>query len=45
MEITEHLKAVLDGYRREHPDVGFDVTGDVPMNRGFADATGTTWRS
>ena len=39
IEITEHLKEMLDGYRREHPDVAFHVTGDVPMNRAFADAT------
>ena len=39
IEITDYLKEVLDGYRSEHPDVGFHVTGDVLMNRAFADAT------
>ena len=39
VEITDHLKETLDGYRREHPRVGFHVTGDVLMNRAFADAT------
>ena len=39
IEITEHLQDLLDEYRGEHPEVGFHVTGDVPMNRAFADAT------
>ena len=30
---------MLDDYRSEHPEVAFHVTGDVPMNRAFADAT------
>ena len=39
IEITDHLQDVLGSYRAEHPEVGFHVTGDVPMNRAFADAT------
>ena len=39
IEITDHLQEVLESYRAEHPEVGFHVTGDVPMNRAFADAT------
>ena len=39
IEITDHLAEVVDGYRSENPEVGFHITGDVLMNRAFADAT------
>ena len=39
VEITDHLDALLDDSRASHPDIGYYVTGDVVMNRAFADAT------
>ena len=39
IEITDHLHAVLDEYRTAYPEIGLHVTGDVLMNRAFADAT------
>ncbi len=38
-EITDYLGAVLERARAAHPDIDFRLTGDVPMNRAFADAT------
>ncbi len=39
VEITDHLDALLDDSRASHPDIAYYVTGDVVMNRAFADAT------
>ncbi|MCY4013189.1 MAG: MMPL family transporter [Gammaproteobacteria bacterium] len=39
IEITDHLHGVLDEYRSAYPQIGLHVTGDVLMNRAFADAT------
>ena len=39
IEITDHLHGVLDEYRGANPQIGLHVTGDVLMNRAFADAT------
>ena len=39
IEITDHLHRTLDEFRSAHPGVGLHVTGDVLMNRAFADAT------
>ncbi len=39
VEITDYLEGLLDKARASHPDIAFYLTGDVPMNRAFADAT------
>ena len=39
VEITDHLAGLLDRAGAEHPGMGFHLTGDVPLNRAFADAT------
>ncbi len=39
IEITDHLAGLLTHARDEYPDIDFFLTGDVPMNRAFADAT------
>ena len=39
VEITDHLDALLDEARASHPDIDYYATGDVLMNRAFADAT------
>ena len=39
VEITDYLDAQLEKARARHPDVAFYLTGDVIMNRAFADAT------
>lgn len=39
IEITDHLHGVLDEYRSAYPGIGLHITGDVLMNRAFADAT------
>ncbi len=39
IEITDYFNALLDQARTDHPDIGFYLTGDVVMNRAFADAT------
>ena len=39
VEITDYLNALLDQARTSHPDVAYYLTGDVVMNRAFADAT------
>ena len=38
-EITNYLNALLDQARVSHPDIDYYLTGDVVMNRAFADAT------
>lgn len=38
-EITDHLHHLLDGARASNPDIAYYLTGDVPLNRAFADAT------
>ena len=38
-EITDHLHDLLDGARASNPDIAYYLTGDVPLNRAFADAT------
>ena len=39
IEITDYLRATLDKARTEHPQVRYYLTGDVVMNRAFADTT------
>ena len=39
VEITDYIGGVLDEARASHPDIDYYVTGDVPLNRAFADAT------
>ena len=39
VEITDHLASFLDEARSRHPEIEFYLTGDVVMNRTFADAT------
>ena len=39
IEITDHLRGVLDEYRSAYPGISLHITGDVLMNRAFADAT------
>ena len=39
VEITDHLASFLDAARSRHPEIEFYLTGDVVMNRTFADAT------
>ena len=39
LEITDYLDGVLDDARASHPGIDYFVTGDVVMNRTFADAT------
>ena len=39
IEITDYLNAVLDKARTSHPDIDYYMTGDVVMNRTFADVT------
>ena len=39
VEITDYLNALLDQARANHPDIAYYLTGDVVMNRAFADAT------
>jgi len=39
VEITDYLHAMLAEARATHPDVAFHLTGDVVMNRVFADTT------
>ena len=39
VEITDYLAALLETARASHPDIAYYLTGDVVMNRTFADAT------
>ena len=39
VEITNRLDSVLDEVRADHPDISLHMTGTVPLNRAFADAT------
>ena len=39
VEITGYLDALLEETRTSHPDVAYYLTGDVVMNRAFAEAT------
>ena len=39
VEITDYLFALMDEARASHPDLAYYLTGDVVMNRTFADAT------
>jgi len=38
-EITDHLHALLDEARAKHPDHDYYLTGDVVLNRTFAETT------
>ena len=38
-EITAHLHALLDAARAKHPDLDYYLTGDVVLNRTFAETT------
>ena len=39
IEITDYINVLLQEARASHPDVAYYLTGDVVMNRAFADAT------
>ena len=39
VEITDYLNGVLDEARARDPGIAYYLTGDVPLNRAFADAT------
>ena len=39
VEITDYLAALLETARASYPDIAYYLTGDVVMNRTFADAT------
>lgn len=39
IEITDYLNGVLEEARASHPGIAYFATGDVVMNRTFADAT------
>ena len=39
IEITDYLNSLLDQARTSHPGIHYYMTGDVVMNRAFADAT------
>ena len=39
VEITDYLVAILNKARASNPDMAYYLTGDVVMNRTFADAT------
>ena len=39
IEITDYLNEMLDEARANHPELGYYLTGDVVLNRAFADAT------
>ena len=39
IEITDYLDALLDRARASHLDIAYHLTGDIVMNRTFADAT------
>ena len=39
VEITDHLDALVVEARASHPDLAYHLTGDVVMNRAFAEAT------
>ena len=39
VEITDHLDAILDEARANHPGIAYHMTGDVVMNRAFTEAT------
>ena len=39
VEITDYLDTLLDEARTSHPDIAYYLTGDVVMNRAFAEAT------
>lgn len=39
IEITDYLNSVLSQARTSHPDIDYYMTGDVVMNRTFADVT------
>ncbi len=38
-EITDYLTGMLDEARAENPDINYYLTGEVPLNRAFSDAT------
>ena len=39
VEITDYLNGLLDKARAGHSEIAYYLTGDVPLNRAFADAT------
>ena len=39
IEITDHIGGVLERARSDHPEIAFHLTGDVPLNRAFTEAT------
>ena len=39
IEITDYLNGLLEKARASHPDIAYYLTGKVPLDRAFADAT------
>ena len=39
IEITDYLNGLLEKARAGHPDIAYYLTGKVPLDRAFADAT------
>ncbi len=39
IEITDYLNGILEKARAGHPDIAYYLTGKVPLDRAFADAT------
>ncbi len=39
IEITDHVRALLDKARASHPDIDYYLTGIIVMNRAFNEAT------
>lgn len=38
-EITDYLGGMLEQAHAENPDINYYLTGDIPLNRAFSDAT------
>ena len=38
-EITDYLSGMLEQARAENPDINYYLTGEIPLNRAFSDAT------
>ena len=39
IEITDYLDSLLEEARARHPDISYYLTGKIPLDRAFADAT------
>jgi len=38
-EITDHISGMLEQARADNPDINYYLTGEIPLNRAFSDAT------